>query len=205
MKKENLLITIGASVIGIIILGFIFDANIVLFLSTIRNTFILNLLYAITVSMVIALLFSILTVVFSFNEQKRRWVIPFWITLGATVVINSVIKFLVQRPRPYQEGIVNIAIEKAVEYSHSLWNFSFPSSRTAIVFSVLPLIWKHFPRFRYVWLVYAALIGFSRIYFGVHYLTDVIFGVIIGLGIGYFILYIEQKNRYSQKLLRKIS
>ena len=83
------------------------------------------------------------------------------------------------------------------------WNFSFPSFQTMLVFAALPLLNKEFKRFRYVWIVFACLVGFSRAYFGVHYLSDVFGGAIIGYLIGYSMLVIEEKYGVGSKLMRK--
>lgn len=52
---------------------------------------------------------------------------------------------------------------------------------------------KAFRRLVPAWIIIALLIGFSRIYLGVHYASDVIFGAIIGWCSGW--LFIELKNR----------
>jgi undecaprenyl-diphosphatase len=50
----------------------------------------------------------------------------------------------------------------------------------------------HFPKARKVVYVLAVLIGFSRVYFGVHYLSDVLAGFILGSAVGLLSILLER-------------
>ena len=134
------------------------------------------------------------------------------------VITNLVIKNIVQRTRPYDEidGLVNL-IEKQKDYS-------FPSGHTGASFAVagailviallgLPAIAEKtgkfsrakmklaYKLFAVIIIIYAALIAFSRLYVGVHYPTDVLGGILLGLGasvLAYFVYHIVIKKQ-SQK------
>ena len=66
------------------------------------------------------------------------------------------------------------------------------------------LLYNNFKNKKYRWLLVSVFsililcIGFSRIYLGVHYVSDVIGGFV--LGIAYLILYID----VSKKIIKKI-
>lgn len=63
-------------------------------------------------------------------------------------------------------------------------DFSFPSGHTASSFAAAFLFYREMPKRQGVpALLLAALIGFSRLYIGIHYPTDVIAGALIGIGI----------------------
>lgn len=111
--------------------------------------------------------------------------------VGTQAVVFSV-KYLVARERPELGGLSSLA--------GSLQTASFPSGHaaTAMVFYGF-LVWFAVAREENPWLaaacgvcgaLFIAAIGFSRIYLGVHYFSDVIAGFIVGavflVGAGWF-------------------
>ena len=98
--------------------------------------------------------------------------------IGGSVALNGVLKLVVHRPRP------------ALPWAHVLPDYSFPSghSMNSLVFylAVALILWVTYGR-RAGWLAVAvalvivAAVGFSRIYLGDHYLSDVIGGFAAGL------------------------
>ncbi|NLY89147.1 MAG: phosphatase PAP2 family protein [Firmicutes bacterium] len=98
--------------------------------------------------------------------------------LGITqlVVAGSVqlIKHIVSRVRPYI-ALANIIPLKTER------DYSFPSGHTAAAFSAALTINASVPlAISIITFALAALIGYSRIYIGVHYPSDVIVGGLIG-------------------------
>jgi len=81
-------------------------------------------------------------------------------------------------------------------------NFSFPSNHASNCFTFATLVGLNFPKARLFVFLVAALVGFSRIYLGVHYPLDVFGGVVVGVlmgTLGYHIqksllLYFQTKN-----------
>lgn len=100
--------------------------------------------------------------------------------LGSLIINNLILKNLTARIRPYEiiNGLVPI-IRKPTDYS-------FPSGHTASSFAAACILYRKLPkRFGIPILMLAVLIGFSRLYVGVHYPSDVLFGIISGAGISY--------------------
>jgi len=58
---------------------------------------------------------------------------------------------------------------------------SFPSAHTANAFAFATTLSSYHRKFTVAMFAWALLVGFSRIYLGLHYFTDVIGGAILGI------------------------
>lgn len=201
MKKRTLLVF--GLLIFIILASLYFDSEIVKGISLVRNSFLNNFFMKVTSASSEIIIFLFLTGLFLWKKQKRKWILPLWLTLGLSAVISFLLKILIQRQRPFQLGIVSTLpiLEKA---SHLIWNFSFPSSHAILAFCALPILSKEFPKFKYIWIIFATLVAFSRVYFGLHFLSDVIAGSLIGYVIGMIIIKLEKEEKFSEKIYKKI-
>jgi undecaprenyl-diphosphatase len=189
-----------------IILFFIclyFDSFLVQSVSIFRNNILDNFFLLITFVSSEIILFFVLTAMFLWTENKRRWILPLWICLGASAVVSFLFKIIVQRARPFQLGLVEL-ISNLESSSYEIWNFSFPSFQSMLVFSAIPILAYNFPKLKKFWIIFAILVAFSRIYFGVHLFSDVIAGAGIGYLMGMGILKIEKDKKFGQKIYRKI-
>lgn len=92
------------------------------------------------------------------------------------LITNVTLKPLIARTRPY-EVIEGLKILIAAPH-----DYSFPSGHTSASFSAALVYLQMLPR-RYgiAFVVLAALIAFSRLYVGVHYPTDVLGGLVVGI------------------------
>ena len=62
--------------------------------------------------------------------------------------------------------------------------FSFPSGHSMTAFSIMVSVGHFYPDLQLVLLALALSIAASRIILGMHYLTDVVAGAAIGIGLG---------------------
>lgn len=87
----------------------------------------------------------------------------------STGVITYGIKQLVRRKRPLDD---------------MLGNPSMPSGHASIAFSAATILGYEYPKWRIPLYIGAGLVGFSRIYLGRHYTSDVLVGAAIGTAMG---------------------
>ena len=109
--------------------------------------------------------------------DKRSFLLPLWVSVFGAEIITMILKNIIMRPRP----------ETAVIIENS---FSFPSGHATIAvafYGFLAYILFRICRTRKEKIVVCAigtflilLIGLSRLYLGVHYVSDVIAGYLIG-------------------------
>lgn len=92
------------------------------------------------------------------------------------ILCNLILKNLVARVRPYDVNTaIAILIKKPLD-------FSFPSGHTAASFAAMTALFL--AKMKKAWiaaLILAVLIAFSRLYFYVHYPTDVLGGAVVGI------------------------
>ncbi len=111
--------------------------------------------------------------------------IAFAIVLGLVVhvfVCNLLLKNIFARSRPDLS-----ASRKNFRIEHK--DYSFPSGHTCSAFIVAAILYYFSSPYVIAVLPLATLMGFSRIYLGAHYPSDVVVGAIIGWIIGYFVYY----------------
>lgn len=112
-----------------------------------------------------------------FKKTRRAGVASLMALLIGFLITNLTLKPLVARPRPWLdvEGLINLVGESAYR--------SFPSghSTSAFAFSFAMLFGAPNKWLKWSSMVVAVLMGLSRLYVGVHYPTDVLGGILVGL------------------------
>jgi len=200
MKKKEVL-AISIIIIFAILSFFYFDVFISQCFENIRNYFLTDLFMGITYVSSGVIIFFILTSLFLWKEHKRKWIFPLWFTLALSAIISFLLKIAIQRPRPYQIGVVSSLLEEA---SHNIWNFSFPSFQAMLAFCAIPILSKQFPKLKNTWVIFAVLIALSRVYLGVHFMSDILIGGLIGYFLGVFVIKYEEKTKFCGKVYKKI-
>lgn len=111
------------------------------------------------------------------------------------IFCNGIMKHLWARPRAFwvvgQNFVVGNEFENLYGIFNSIHDYSFPSGHSSASFAAAVSIFMWRKKEGSASLVLAALIAFSRLYFTVHYPTDVLVGTITGALYGvaaYFIV-----------------
>lgn len=144
-----------------------------------------------------AITLILLSIAFRILMKNKKYSKLIIINLILSFVTNRVLKIIIRRPRPQR---IQIMPEKG---------FSFPSGHAMVAFAyygfLIYLISKSIKnkKIKYPLIAFLSililLIGISRIYLGVHYVTDVLGGFIFGFI--YLVLFV--KYVYNNKKIVK--
>ncbi|MDB5084135.1 MAG: phosphatase family protein [Bacilli bacterium] len=109
------------------------------------------------------------------NEELKRAGYNAALGLAGSTFISQLLKKWTKRFRPYQRSSEITVIGKP------LIDPSFPSGHTTAIFSIVTAFSFFFPAFSVLLFAIAFLVGLSRVCLGLHYPTDVIAGMTLGI------------------------
>ena len=115
---------------------------------------------------------------------------------GATSGLVNVIKVVVDRPRPPVRD-PSIPFEGTLPES-----MSFPSGHAGTAFAAATVIALVHPRLRWWVLGIATVVAASRLYLGVHHLTDVVAGAVLGALVGAAAVWVARRARAAYRTRR---
>jgi len=112
------------------------------------------------------------------HDKKNR----FYIFLGMSMIVlielilvELFLKIVFYAPRPYS------VLPNVHTLGTPLSNGSFPSGHIALMVAILSLVCFYRKKFILPACIFALVLGWSRIYNGVHWPTDILWGILIGL------------------------
>ena len=157
------------------IIGFIYN----------KNRFIDKLMIAVTLSGELGIIWIIISFfLFSRTKYTKEAIMVLLAIALASILGEGIIKHIVKRKRPFiKNNIIKLMISHPGTYS-------FPSGHTASSFAAATVFIRTDMRLTYLIVVIAILISFSRLYLRVHYLSDVIGGIILGVFSGTIVVMI---------------
>jgi membrane-associated phospholipid phosphatase len=128
----------------------------------------------------------VIVVAAGYVAARNRGILPLAagaVAAAAAWVLANLAKAVADRPRPYQ------VVAGAVLRQQPAHGTSFPSSHTAVTVAVVLVLVPFLPRaLAGVAIGYAVLVGWSRVYLGVHYPLDILGGAGIGIAVAGAIL-----------------
>lgn len=165
-----------------------FDLSVFQWIQGIQNELLNALMVGITTLGNGGAAFIVIGLALLFTKKYRKAGLAVIVALLVMLLCNDLfLKEFFARPRPFN-------LFETDPQKYAFWgegyvfpelisrptSFSFPSGHTASAFAAaIALLW-HNRKFGIPVTVFAALMGFSRIYVEVHYCTDVIAGVVSG-------------------------
>lgn len=184
MKKVN---DIWILIIGILLffISYNFDAQVNLFFKSVKIPILDVILSIFTNFSVVVMLMLILPSIVLYKKNKRVVYLLF-LTFIVSFILAFVIKLIVLRQRP--TDVFTFPFTNII-------NYSFPSMHALVIFALLPILVESLPRQKSFWIGFAILVIFSRIYFGFHFLSDVIFGVLFGYFLGDWLLELYKEGK----------
>ncbi len=166
---------------SLLIISFFIDELIVDFFVTHRVTYLNEFFILLTNLTTIYVIFT-LTLLLAIPLKKRKeWILQSWMSLFVALLVVGILKWVIGRERP--------DVEHLVENNSN----SFPSGHSITVFSIFPVLEKYFLNISTYWFIIGILVMISRIYLGVHYPSDVISGMILGIFVGDVVLHFFKK------------
>ena len=143
--------------------------------------------------------FYLLLIFLGYRKLGKKKTLYFLIVIISSIVLSDlvsskIIKELVQRYRPSHHlrltHLLHFYQTKPGDFYRG-GQYGFVSSHAANFFALATstglILKKHYFRLPYVLFLLAILVSFSRIYLGVHYLSDIIGGALVGTLIAYLI------------------
>jgi undecaprenyl-diphosphatase len=170
------------------------DENILLFIQKhVRNNALTGFMKFITRLGDAGFIWILITgILLSRKKTRKVGILSSCALIGSLIINNGILKNLVARIRPYE------AVNGLVLMINKQTDWSFPSGHTGSSFACATVLFLNLPRpYGILALVLATFIGLSRLYVGIHYPSDVLFGAVNGIIIGYVV------DKIGKKMLSK--
>jgi undecaprenyl-diphosphatase len=133
---------------------------------------------------VVLLLLFVLLATFTFKDRIRIVFIAVASSVVARVLVE-VIKHFFHRPRPFVFHTVHQLV------TENSW--SFPSGHATFFFALAMAIYLYSRRWGILFLICAVFISLGRIAAGIHYPSDILGGILLGIIMADFVDYLAGK------------
>jgi undecaprenyl-diphosphatase len=178
------------------------DQQLFLYLNSINSQFWDQVMHAVSGRIIWIPLYLSILIFLGIKYKRKFLVILLFIILAATLSDQTsvIIKNLVQRLRPCYEPLLEGVVHTVNGECGGRYSFVSSHATNSFDVALLSLLFIKKRWFTISIIIWAAIVGYSRIYLGVHYPGDVICGAMLGAFIGWSIynLYQLTENRILQ-------
>jgi membrane-associated phospholipid phosphatase len=188
---------VAERVILICIIGFVLALLGLRILGTSADTYLSIALYnLISGNTLVPLIYGIATVgdliwvplvfwLYVFRKDSHEWTssLILAVAMVTAMALTDLLKTAFNLPRPFQVSSLGIAARGEIPT-----NPGFPSGHTTNAFTVATVIWSRYAAWRIPFVVLAISTGVSMIILGLHFPSDVLGGVFLGIFCGTFVL-----------------
>jgi len=184
-------------VILICIIGFVLALLGLRILGTSADTSLsISFYYLISCITLVPLIYGIATVgdliwvplvfwLYVFRKDSNEWTssLILAVAMVTAMALTDLLKTAFNLPRPFQVSSLGIAARGEIPT-----NPGFPSGHTTNAFTVATVIWSRYAAWRIPFIVLAICTGVSMVILGLHFPSDVLGGVFLGIFCGTFVL-----------------
>ena len=184
-------------IILICIIGFVLALLGLRILGTPADTYLaLAFYHSLSSDSLVPLIFGIATVgdliwvplvfwLYVFRKDSSEWTssLILAVAMVSAMALTDILKAAFNLPRPSQVPSLGIMPRGEIPT-----NPGFPSGHTTNAFTVATVIWSRYPAWRVPFVLLAIATGVSMIILGLHFPSDVIGGIFLGIFCGTFVL-----------------
>tara|TARA_B100001971_G_C18123722_1_gene500829 strand:- start:16 stop:540 length:525 start_codon:yes stop_codon:yes gene_type:complete len=132
----------------------------------------------------------VLVIFISLKNHAPRFILFMYAATSGLIVyyINKVIGFYFFRERPY----ISLGFENLLGEVHP--DKSFPSDHTSLAWTMALMVFLYNKKYGVFLLAIALLVSISRILAGVHYISDILGGIVVGTIIALFVYWLTKRS-----------
>ncbi len=138
--------------------------------------------------------------IFCLLNRHRKMGIAIIISYAISGALAQILKRIILSPRPEAFFKNQMYRDMLTQSGNANLFHSFPSGHTTSAFALATILAFYFPKIHWQigLLLMALLAGFSRIYLGQHFLTDVMAGMVLGTSVAVLTLMFIRRRKKNQ-------